>query len=775
MEVLPSLKLLPGPANRGREIRRLATWKATQEFPSESQTLPEFVAFPIASPNEHTMSYALPEYCCKRLPLPHLTHLLKHNIPIEIHAVPSEIMEKYHENFGYDWVERLVWRLHPLKKPFNFRRPEIILAREAATGITKAILTLIPGEDYMRHYAAMLAIAVHGISPQLNLADIRVVLRPSLTKSIMAWTGIDELASEIQPGDVVVLGFVEELLALIRRIIPSSRMLCRRRSAFYGLTRLELQPGIVFTLIGVTYSYWGNLGGVVAGHLWHRQPRAICYVAKQGTLTGPADIHRRIFSPSRFCVFDKGQPRWFSDRSTGCPVNPLANQSPYHDAGLHCSTPTIVEQNLALRTTLDKFNVKTLDNEVSQMAEALTHLHEENPSAHRVDFLPIMFVTDYIRKEEEINLHVRFDLTIRNETVVSHKERFFQRAAFLLLQTFGVINRPRAVVVGTGYGVKTIMPALQKLGVDIVGLSGGRNREKTQTIAKEHGILLTDRPLKDLVHDHGANLLFIASPHDHHASLVQEALDIGGIDIVCEKPLALDKSTMLHLAGEASKRSRVAAMNHALRFYPPFEHLKMLVLGAQNLKSVSIKFLTRRLAKHKFWHGCFDQKQGGGMIFAMATHYLDLIEWLTDSHVAPNSVTSLTTRNDIGHLAIEGSGELESGTQYSITCDGAADTELFSLVLVTHNGTEYQFCQRKGTPISMEQRLSQQDEWKTLPMQMEEHMWNSSPWQVSFQFLAAQLVESICMNERSAFMSKATDFAGYARQISLVGSHVGLS
>lgn len=140
-----SVQLSSGPCNRGFRAKRLLP--ADQRISRQCMSLRDLVGFTLPSPTNHTVAYALLDYCLNRLPVPYLTQLQQQNIPLEIHAIPCEALEKHHDLFGFDWVERLVWRLHDLNKPYNFRHPELMLARESATGKRVALLTIMPGKD----------------------------------------------------------------------------------------------------------------------------------------------------------------------------------------------------------------------------------------------------------------------------------------------------------------------------------------------------------------------------------------------------------------------------------------------------------------------------------------------------------------------------------------------------------------------------------------------------------------------------------------------------
>lgn len=122
-------------------------------------TLHQPVDFIRPSAANHTMSYALVQYCPSRLPMQHIERLGDLKIPFELHAVPFQFLQNHHSAFGFDWVERLVWRTHELHKPYNFLRPELLLAQKSDSQRLVTTLTIIPRKDYIRHYVSMLEVA----------------------------------------------------------------------------------------------------------------------------------------------------------------------------------------------------------------------------------------------------------------------------------------------------------------------------------------------------------------------------------------------------------------------------------------------------------------------------------------------------------------------------------------------------------------------------------------------------------------------------------------
>src|SRR6516164_6388629 len=95
-----------------------------------------------------------------------------------------------------------------------------------------------------------------------------------------------------------------------------------------------------------------------------------------------------------------------------------------------------------------------------------------------------------------------------------------------------------ALVVGTGFGCRVHVPALQAAGFEVVGLVG-RNAERLARKAAELGIAATFTDLDQAITATGARLVTIATTPSTHAALTRQAI-ARGCHVLCEKPFAFD-------------------------------------------------------------------------------------------------------------------------------------------------------------------------------------------------------------------------------------------
>ncbi|HBY64396.1 MAG TPA: hypothetical protein DEH78_31635 [Solibacterales bacterium] len=111
--------------------------------------------------------------------------------------------------------------------------------------------------------------------------------------------------------------------------------------------------------------------------------------------------------------------------------------------------------------------------------------------------------------------------------------------------------------------------------------------------------------------------------HEEAASLCLEA----GMDVLCEKPLALEKEVCLRLGRLAQAKGRLLGVNMILRRYPAYRVAKRLLAAG---------LLGRLEAIHVEQGGAFSWParslapflpENGGVFADIGVHYLDLAEW----------------------------------------------------------------------------------------------------------------------------------------------------
>lgn len=338
----------------------------------------------------------------------------------------------------------------------------------------------------------------------------------------------------------------------------------------------------------------------------------------------------------------------------------------------------------------------------------------------------------------------------------------------------GKIN---VVVVGTGYGGRTILPVLSRFGdVKIRALVGGTRHEYTRDIARQYGVECWDKTYDEVVRDGWADLVFIASPHEYHGEMVRIAIE-SDANIVCEKPLSCDLEEIqqiISLADRSPKRIRV--MDLQLPYHPQVQQLRKAVKSGDmgNPYYFRINFRTDRLV-HPTARWCWwfeHHERGGGMLTAMGSHLISLAEFCMSSrlcqiggqlHFGGEQVKRSDGRYKVSEaesgFAIQ--MQLENGIRVDIFCTG-----------VSYNGTtlECSVFGNKGE-ISLSSDGALRSFWfagdgtrkhREITAEVQPEVKNSSLWEQAFYYLADDVIRSVGFsglpNE-----DLSTDFSKYAR------------
>jgi len=108
-----------------------------------------------------------------------------------------------------------------------------------------------------------------------------------------------------------------------------------------------------------------------------------------------------------------------------------------------------------------------------------------------------------------------------------------------------------AVVLGTGAGCQTHVPALRGACFDVAALVG-RDAARTAERAARVGVPRAFTSLTDALTRTQVDAVVVATPPNTHAELVLEAV-AAGKHVVCEKPFARDKNEALAMLAAAEE------------------------------------------------------------------------------------------------------------------------------------------------------------------------------------------------------------------------------
>lgn len=333
----------------------------------------------------------------------------------------------------------------------------------------------------------------------------------------------------------------------------------------------------------------------------------------------------------------------------------------------------------------------------------------------------------------------------------------------------------RAAVVGTGYGCRTIVPALRQIaGVKVTVLCGGEDRSKTRRLAEKFSIDVWDLPFEEAIATPGLDLVFIAAPHEHHGTMVERALD-GDLHVVCEKPLALDERVIARLAERSRRTSKLSLIDHQLRFLPTFRAIGDALRGGHIGRPyhARVEFYTPRLAEPGVtWRWWFDPEKGGGMLVAMGSHLVDLVQyWFGDevadvvAHLDP-VLESIPTRAGgarplMAESFVHGRLRFATGVVCDLLCTGVSRRETSLRVSIL--GTEGEIEFESPDQVSVYQRGSS-GPLRELVSRDEARQPGITVFDRAFRRFAEQLVASIRLGDTGTFGGEATSFTDYQYQ-----------
>jgi 1,5-anhydro-D-fructose reductase (1,5-anhydro-D-mannitol-forming) len=193
-------------------------------------------------------------------------------------------------------------------------------------------------------------------------------------------------------------------------------------------------------------------------------------------------------------------------------------------------------------------------------------------------------------------------------------------------------SRLRWGLVGLGRHVtEEIVPAMRRSTAAEIVACAGRDVSAAGAFAERFAIARVHDALEDLMLDRDVEAVFVATPNALHAAVVLAAARAGK-HVLCEKPLALtvaDGRAMVAACREAGVQLRVGLH---LRFERSLQRISEILqsgaIGAPRALSIE---RTAPLAERVPWRA--DPEQGGGILFDVGVHLLDLVPRLLATEI----------------------------------------------------------------------------------------------------------------------------------------------
>ena len=185
----------------------------------------------------------------------------------------------------------------------------------------------------------------------------------------------------------------------------------------------------------------------------------------------------------------------------------------------------------------------------------------------------------------------------------------------------------RVGVIGVGFGTAVQIPGFQAEGIEVVGVCS-RRLERAQKAAADFGIPNYYDDYRDLIDRNDVDVVSIVTPPALHYPMVMAAL-AAGKHVLCEKPFALNTAEAFDLYSTAEKTNRTVMITHEFRWSPQRAYIRSLIdegyLGKMKLASLRLFFGPREGVRPRPATWALDASQGGGLLFALGSHYIDAL------------------------------------------------------------------------------------------------------------------------------------------------------
>lgn len=195
--------------------------------------------------------------------------------------------------------------------------------------------------------------------------------------------------------------------------------------------------------------------------------------------------------------------------------------------------------------------------------------------------------------------------------------------------TGGTGKEPRIGFVGAGnYASRVLIPAFKEAGAELHSLAstGGTS---SVVHGRKFGFANATSDVHLLLADPAIDAVAIATRHDSHASLTQQALSAGK-HVFVEKPLALTSEEIDAIEATHRQSGKLLMVGFNRRFAPLIVKAKSLLERVSEPKSFVMVMNAGAIPAS---HWTQDEVMGGGRIVGEACHHIDLMRFLAGSPI----------------------------------------------------------------------------------------------------------------------------------------------
>ena len=200
----------------------------------------------------------------------------------------------------------------------------------------------------------------------------------------------------------------------------------------------------------------------------------------------------------------------------------------------------------------------------------------------------------------------------------------------------------RIGVIGAGgYVPAMLLPHFKAEGVDFRSIATASGIS-AHDVGKRFGFAHAVSSADEVINDSDINLVVIGTRHDSHAALASQSLKQNK-NVFVEKPLALKDDELDQLLEAAANSTGRLMVGFNRRFSPLARRAKDFFADSNTPLSILYRVNAGRIPKE---HWIQDAHEGGGRIVGEVCHFVDLMQFFTESPPVSVFAESVSTKSD---------------------------------------------------------------------------------------------------------------------------------
>ena len=271
-------------------------------------------------------------------------------------------------------------------------------------------------------------------------------------------------------------------------------------------------------------------------------------------------------------------------------------------------------------------------------------LEDHNSANTKVNFRDGIPLKLYYTKEEIQKKAINFELESTETAIEYELEVLSQVSKKISFQTSSKRHKSKDnlwMVVGTGnFAASVLVPSIMATGGNIVSCCSNMSLS-AQFMASCFNIEKVSKNIDEMISENPeVNNILIASPPNFHPLHLQTAIS-AGLKVYCEKPVAVNQSSLKTLENISHYSNCMIGFNR--RFSPAIESLKNSGSFKSSSKRKSITYIVNL---GEFSVSMATKSLGGGTTVGSCCHYLDILEYVSDSQILDFEIFRKEDKND---------------------------------------------------------------------------------------------------------------------------------